>query len=121
MILGVQHLSHEKKLKDMGLFILEKKRLRGDLINVHKFLMGGFQEDEVRHFSVVPSDRTRGKGHKMQHRKFCLSMSKKFFTVMVTEHWSRLSREAVEAPSVEVFQSCLDPILGDPARAVRLG
>lgn len=70
MIMGVEHLSHEKKLREMGLFSLEKERLRGDLINVHKFLKGGFQEDEVRLFSVVPSDRTRDNGHEVQHRKF---------------------------------------------------
>ncbi|KAK4828744.1 hypothetical protein QYF61_000735 [Mycteria americana] len=42
---------------------------------------------------LVPSDRTRGDGHKVKHRRFPLSIRKHFFPVRVTEHWHRLLRE----------------------------
>jgi len=125
MIRGLEHLSYKERLRDLGLFSRKKRRLRGDLINAYKYLKGGCQEDGARLFSVVPSDRTRGTGHKLKHRKFHLNITKNFVTLRVTEHWNRLPSEVRKSPSLEIFKSCVDmvlvqPALGEPALAKRL-
>lgn len=65
-----------------------------------------------RLFSVVTSSRTIDSGHKWEDRSSHFNTRKQFCAVLVTEHWNKLSREAVESPSLEIFKSHLDMDLG---------
>jgi len=58
----------------------------GDLANVYKYLQGWCSEDRDRLFPVVPSDRTRGNGQKLKHRRVPLNLRNHFFAMRVTEH-----------------------------------
>ncbi|KAK4819817.1 hypothetical protein QYF61_011836 [Mycteria americana] len=83
MIRGMEHLSYEDRLRELGLFSLEKRRLQGDLIAAF---------------------HTRGNGFKLKEGRFRLDIRKKFFTMRVAKHWNRLPGEAVDAPSPETFK-----------------
>ena len=63
---------------------------------------------KLRLFIKTCSDRMKGNGFKLEEGRFGLDIRKKLFTVEVVRHWSRLSREAVDAPSMEAFKARLD-------------
>ncbi|KFU84815.1 hypothetical protein M959_04907, partial [Chaetura pelagica] len=50
-------------------------------------------------------------GLQLEEGRFRLDIRKKFFTVRVVRHWNRLSRDAVDASSLEVFKARLDGAL----------
>jgi len=78
----------------MGLFSLGKRKLKGDLINVYKYLKGsGRQMEESRLVSVMHSSKVRSNVLKLACRKFRTDMWKNFFMLRVIEHWNRLPRE----------------------------
>ncbi|KAK4827185.1 hypothetical protein QYF61_015147 [Mycteria americana] len=72
----LEHVSYEERLREQGLFSLEKISPRGILSMCIKYLLGWSEEDGARHFSVMSSERARGNEPMLASSKTDLMLTK---------------------------------------------
>ena len=70
MIRGLEHLSCEERLRELGLFSLEKRRLQGDLIVAFQYLKGAYKEEGSQLFERVDNSRTKRNGFELKEERF---------------------------------------------------
>ena len=110
MVPEIRELTYEERLRAMDLPTMEKRRERGDLIQIFKLLN---RMDIVDNKDLLMREEIVGRstrGHSMKLRKGrCLRDVKKYsFPQRCVEMWNELSEEVISAKSVHSFKERLD-------------
>ena len=73
-ITGLEHLPCEDKLSELGLFSLEKRRLRCDLTAAFQYLKGVYKKEGSQLSERGDNSRTKGNGLKLKERRLRLDV-----------------------------------------------
>ena len=118
MIPSLRNKPYEERLKELDLFPLEHRRLRGDLIQVFKIIRGIDNMDYSKYFSIDNSNYTRGNGCKIIGKSFNSNESKNFFFNRIVNVWNGLPREVIECSTVDTFKRHLDKYFASNPRLI---
>ncbi|XP_053315740.1 uncharacterized protein LOC128483538 [Spea bombifrons] len=111
LIRGLGDTSYEERLKKLKLYTLEKRRLRGDMITLYKYMQGQYKELFSDLFINRNIQRTRGHPLRLEERRFHRRQRKGFFTVRTIKVWNSLPREVVLSNTLDTFKRGLDIFL----------
>ena len=110
----LREYDYERRLQELNLFSMKVRRLRGDLIEMYKFMTNKYSIDHSRFFKLSDKStshvKTRGnsmKVYKPQLKKGLL-LRKNFFSIRTVNNWNELPEGVVNATSVSSFKHRLD-------------
>jgi len=110
LIPELRHMSYADRLKELNLFSLETRRLRGQLIEVFKILRG-FDNVDYRCLFQLSEGRTRNNGYKLELKRYNGDLCGNFFSYKICSRWNALPSDVVNSDSVEQFKTRLDKVL----------
>ena len=104
----LKNLPYEDRCKQFNITSLEKRRLRGDLIETFKIIHGHENVDRNIFFEMADSN-TRSNTCKLKKRDHIRTVTRaNSFGIRVVNEWNDLPVEVVTAQSVSVFKQRLD-------------
>ncbi len=108
MITSLRNKSYEERLASLNLFSLEKRQLRGKLIECFKLFKGFTNVDPRKLFSVDDISRTRSNSLQLRCKQVQLDSTKFFFTNDVVREWNKLSLSVIQCDTINSFKNKLD-------------
>ena len=113
LIPSIRNKSYEDRLKELDLYSLSKRRLRGNLIQCFKIIKGFDNVNMNNYFTLAPEMPTRGHSLKLSRHRVNLDSTKHFFTNEVINEWNKLPESVIESTTINMFKSRLDNYLTD--------
>ena len=106
MVPGMKVLPYNERLRQLGLWTLEERRNRADLIEMFKMLRGkscpSFDSMFERNKNLV----TRGHSVKLMKHRCTTDLRKYFFSERVIDRWNMLTEDCVPAPGSTDRRGC---------------
>jgi len=113
MIPAIRSLSYEDWLKSTGLWSLEDRRVRADLVKVFKIIHGMSTVNFNTFFEFSHNIHTRGHSLKLQKKRVHTDLRQHFFTDRVINKWNLLPEETVTANNVNSCKRNLQKMYTD--------
>jgi len=107
MLSTLKGKSYEERNESLGLWSLEERRHRSDLIEVFKLLKGMTNATPELFFELDSSSRTRGHSLKLVKKRFNITVRQHMFSQRVVNRWNALDQRTVDSESVNEFKSNL--------------
>jgi hypothetical protein len=108
MIPGLAKMDYEDRLAVRGIWSLEERRNRADIIETFKILNGLSAIPASSLFEICKDTRTRGHGLKLVKHRSHTDTRKFFFSERVINRWNQLDQRSIEAQSLNAFKSQLE-------------
>ena len=108
MIPRLRNKPYEERLKELGLFSLSKRRLRGDLIEIFKMFRGLDNVNIHDYLNVDERNITRSNGYKIFGKRFQSEEAKHYFFNRVVNVWNSLPAQVVNSNTLETFKKRVD-------------
>ena len=110
---GLREVEYTERLRRLGLFSIQGRLLRADLLKVWKIFHRNLDERLVGLFEMARERRTRGHQFKMSIPICRTEVKRRSFGVRCVEEWNALPREIVMSSSLELFKSRIDCYLSE--------
>ena len=113
LIPGLRGLSYSDRLDTLGMYSLERRQLKGDLIELFKIFAGitKLNVEELFTLSGPSGTSLRGHSRKLFKESSRLDIRKHFFTHRVVKYWNCLPECVVMSESVGKFKRGLDSFM----------
>ena len=109
MIPGLENLEYEDRLKRLGLESLEDRRIRGDLIQLYKYVKG-FDKTDIQNWIVMDNQEMTRRAHDYKLRFLACDsdLKRTAFPNRVIQKWNRLPERVVCANTISKFKEEYD-------------
>ncbi len=101
MVKGMIQLPYEDRLRELNIFSLKRRRLRGDLILAYNIVHG---RQDLKFFEATADRELRAHDFKLRHRSFRLLRRRAAFSVRLSITWNKLPIEIVNFPTNDTFK-----------------